>query len=268
MTSYPPDPPSPVNEELENELDNFITLQQQLQNPNTLTIHHLSQTITSSQSSNPASTNEETRDHLVFKRKHHNNPMLPKPRLPRMFYLHPLHTNTKDFLPFFPQYTYYQTTNNDQRTYVDKLALFPTLPWTSCYHFTNPLSLPLYNNQEDSELCHTRLYHVTTALHEKQFTAIGLTQTLNRFVAQKANRFSINHYDHPIARYMEATFLEDDTNASPQLSEKFFIKSQYVFVINCMNTEYDNVIFTALCDTKTYDSYLIKFNHFLYFSIS
>ena len=40
MTSDPPDPSSPVDEKLENELENFITLQQ-LQNPNTLTIHHL-----------------------------------------------------------------------------------------------------------------------------------------------------------------------------------------------------------------------------------
>ena len=57
----------PVDEELENELDNFITLPQQLQNPNTLTIHHLSQTIASSESSKPASTTEETRVHQLFK---------------------------------------------------------------------------------------------------------------------------------------------------------------------------------------------------------
>ena len=178
MTSDPPDLPSPVNEELENELDNFITLQQQLQNPNTLTIHHLSQTITSSKSSNASSTAEETQAHRVFKRNHFNTPMLPNPRPPRMFSVHPLHTKTKEFLkinlPFFPQYTYYQTTGNDQRTYIDEYALFPTLSWTSYYHFTKPLSLPLYNNQEDNELCHTRLQHLTTALHEKQFTTIGL----------------------------------------------------------------------------------------------
>ena len=83
------------------------------------------------------------------------------------------------------------------------------------YHFTNPLSLPLYNNQEDNEFCHTRLHHLTTALHEKQFTTIEQTQTLKRFVAQKANHFSINYYDHANARFMEDTFLEDDTNATP-----------------------------------------------------
>ena len=116
--------------------------------------------------------------------------MLPHPRSPQMFSVHPLHRNTKYFLqmclPFFPQYTYYHTTKNDQRTYVDKHALFHTLSWTSYYHFTKPLSLPSYNNQEGNDLCHTRLHHLTTTVHEKQFTAIRLTQTLNRFVAPKS----------------------------------------------------------------------------------
>ena len=135
---------------------------------------------------------------------------------------------------FFPQLTYYQTnTNNDLRTYICEHALFPTLSWTSYYDLSNPLSLPLYNNQEDNE-CLTRLHHLTTALYEKHFTTIGPTQTSNRFTAQKANRHSINHYDHAIARYMEDTFLK-----------------------------LDHVITTALHDTKTYDPYFKKFNHFL-----
>ena len=98
MTSDQTDPPSSVNEKLENECDNFITLQQQLQNPNTLTIHHLSQSTTSSESSKPASTIEETRVHRVFKRNHPNTPMLPNPRPHPMFSVHPLQTNTQEFL--------------------------------------------------------------------------------------------------------------------------------------------------------------------------
>ena len=180
-----------------------------------------------------------------------------------MFSVHPLPTNTQEFLqmflPYFPQYTYYQRTNTHQRTYVDEYNLFPTLSWTSYYHSTNPLSLPLYNNQEDNELCQTGLHHLTTEIHEKQFTAIGLTQALNRFVAPKANRFSINHYDHAIARYMEDTFLKNVTNTSPQKTEKFFIKSQYVIVINCMKKKYDNVISTGLCEINFYFE---KFNFF------
>ena len=58
------------------------------------------------------------------------------------------------------------------------------------------------------------------------------------------------------------TFLEDDTNANPQLTEDFFIKSHYVFVISCMNIKYDRIIPTALRDTKFYDPHFNKFNHF------
>ena len=81
-------------------------------------------------------------------------------------------------------------------------------------------------------MCQTRLYHLTTALHEKQFTTIGLNQTLTRFTEQKANRFSINHYDHAIARPNEDIFSNDDTNANPQITKKLFIKSSYVFNVD------------------------------------
>ena len=70
------DPPSSVNEKLENYLDNFLTSQQQLQNRNTFTIHHLSQSFLSSEYSNPASTIEESQAHRVFKRKNPNAQML------------------------------------------------------------------------------------------------------------------------------------------------------------------------------------------------
>ena len=124
---------------------------------------------------------------------------------------HLFHTNAKEFLqiclPFFPQYTYYHSNpNTDQLQYVNENALFPTLSWTSSYHFSNPLSLPLYINPDDNVLCQTGLYRLTTALHEKQFTIIGLNQTLNRFTAQNANRFSFNHYNHAIARPKEDTY--------------------------------------------------------------
>ena len=74
-----PDPSSPVKEELENQLNNFITLQLQLQNLNRLTHHHLSQSISSSESSNPASTIEETRAHRVFKQKEPNTQIFHHP---------------------------------------------------------------------------------------------------------------------------------------------------------------------------------------------
>ena len=125
------------------------------------------------------------------------------------------------------------------------------------------LILPLYNNPDDNKLSQTRLYHLTTALHEKQFTTIGLNQTLNRFTAQKVNRYSINHYDYAIARPNEDIFSNDDTNANPQLTEKFFIQSFYVFTTNRINKTYDHIISAALRDTKAYDSVnLITFHYF------
>ena len=148
MTSDPPGHSSPVDAELGNDLDNFITLQQQLQPPSTLTIHHLLQTVSSSESSNPPFTTGETRAHRVSKRNLPNSPFPSNPRPAQTFWNHPLHTNTKEFLqvclPFFLQYTYYRSNpNDDQPNYVDENVLFLTLSWTSQYHFSNPLSLPL-----------------------------------------------------------------------------------------------------------------------------
>ena len=132
LTGDPSDHSSPVDTELENEPNNFKTLQQQLQHANTLTFHNLSQTMTSSESSNPASTTEETRALRVFKRKLPNTPCPSNPRTAQTFSTHPLHTNTKKFLQvcllFFPQYTYYHSNpKDDQPNYVNKNAILPTL---------------------------------------------------------------------------------------------------------------------------------------------
>ena len=53
LTSEPSGNNSSVNTQISHELDNFITLQQQLQHPQTLTIHHFSQSIISSNPSIP-----------------------------------------------------------------------------------------------------------------------------------------------------------------------------------------------------------------------
>ena len=72
LTSYQPPPPIPVTEALEKELGNFITLQQQLQNTNTLTLHQLSHSVSSSESLNQTITTVGNRAHRVFQRKHHS----------------------------------------------------------------------------------------------------------------------------------------------------------------------------------------------------
>ena len=77
-------------------------------------------------------------------------------------------------------------------------------------------------------------------------TTTGRNQTLNRFIATRANIFYINHDVHAITRYMEDTAIEDEPNTSTQLTEFFFIKSEYVFNIDCTNKKFDNIIAIAL----------------------
>ena len=130
-------------------------------------------------------------------------------------------------LPFFPQYTYFHSDpNNETPNCVNENVLYPTLSWTSFYHFTNPLSLPLYNTPNDNEQCSTQLNLLTTALTPKKFSYIGYKQSLIKFSAPKTNEYSI---DHNIKRPNENIFLNDYQFASPQPTEKFFIKTPYVF---------------------------------------
>ena len=77
------------------------------------------------------------------------------------------------------------------------------------------------NNPEDNELCNSIIHQLTTALNANHFTTIELGQTLNRFIAPRANRFSINNYDHAVTRYMEDTPKEDDPNINPDYREDF-----------------------------------------------
>ena len=92
-----PDPSRPVTEELEHELDKFITLQQQLQNNNTHTILNLAHSVSSCESSNPASTVEETRARRVFKRKHPNARTFHRPEHPDCFPFTPSTLTRKNF---------------------------------------------------------------------------------------------------------------------------------------------------------------------------
>ena len=172
LTSEPSDNNSSVNTEISHELDNFITLQQQLQHSQTITIHQLSQSKKSSNpstrtpssnyipspnpnpSSNPSSsiTNRAYRN---FERKFPKTPFASHPGTAKIFVNHPLHTNTKEYLQicllFFPQYTYFHSDPNDGHpNYVNEHVLDTTLSWTSFYHFTNPLSLSLYNTPYDA----------------------------------------------------------------------------------------------------------------------
>ena len=106
---------SPDIIQISEELDNFVTLQQQLLSPHTLTFHQLSLTITSSNPPTPTpisdytpslvqpSTSTETststnRAYRTFKRNFPNHPFPSKPGTTREYVNHPDHTNTTNYL--------------------------------------------------------------------------------------------------------------------------------------------------------------------------
>ena len=205
---------SPDIPQISQELDNFITLQQQLLHPNTLTINQISSTIESSNPPTPTpssaytaslaqsststeSSNSTYRAYRTFKRKFPNHPFPTKPGTACEYINHPHHTTTKNFLaitlPSFPQYTLNTPNNtNDTRSFVDEHVLMPTLHWTTYYHFTNPLCLPLSNTHNDIERNKDMLlYRLTTPLTHRQFTYIGYKKSLKTFTAPRAIEFSL-----------------------------------------------------------------------------
>ena len=275
---------SPDTVQNSSKLDNFITLQQQMTYPHTLTIHHLSCITTSSGPPTPtplsdytpslahSSTSIETstntnRAYRTFKRKFPNHPFTTKPATAKEFINHPQHTNTKTFLqtnlPSFLQYTLNtSTTNKDTRNFVDEHALMPTLHWSSYYHYTNPLFLPICNTQIDNEKCKNMLYRVTTALTPRQFTYAGFKQLFKTFTAPRANNFTIEYYDHNIIRPNQDQFLDDDRFSNPQLTEKFFIKTSYLFTLNIFDKKHDHIVSEALIDMQAYQSFYDQFQLF------
>ena len=121
LTSEPSHNNHQDHTQISQELDKFIKLQQQLQHPQTLSIHQLSRSITSSNSSIPTPSSNYTQSQNLtssstpsssakcayrnFKRKLPNIPFPNNPGTSTTFVNHPLHINTKEFLetclPFF-----------------------------------------------------------------------------------------------------------------------------------------------------------------------
>ena len=64
---------------------------------------------------------------------------------------------------------------------------------------------------------------MTTPLHENQFTAIGLSETLNRLVRHKDYRLFINHYGHTVTRYGSVPY-DNDPNINPQFEIRLDFK--------------------------------------------
>ena len=281
-SSYHSDQSSPDTPRISPELDNFITLQQQPYHLNTPTINQISSTTNSSNpptpSSNyteslaPSSTSTESslntnRAYRTFKRKFPNHPFPAKPGTAREYINHPKHTNTKEFLaitlPSFPQYTLNTPHDaNETRNFVDEYVLMPTLSWTSYYHFTNPLCLPLSNTSIDIDRNKDMLYRLTTPLTARQFTYVGYKKSLKIHTAPRANEYTLEYYDHNIIRANQDQFLDDDRFANPQITEKFFIKTPYVFTLNIFDRKFDHIISEALTNTQAHESFKERFQIF------
>ena len=281
-SSYHSDQSSPDTPRISPELDNFITLQQQPYHLNTPTINQISSTTNSSNpptpSSNyteslaPSSTSTESslntnRAYRTFKRKFPNYPFPAKPGTAREYINHPQHTNTREFLaitlPSFPQYTLNTPHDaNETRNFVDEYVLMPTLSWTSYYHFTNPLCLPLTNTSIDIDRNKDMLYRLTTPLTARQFTYVGYKKSLKIHTAPRANEYTLEYYDHNIIRANQDQFLDDDRFANPQITEKFFIKTPYVFTLNIFDRKFDHIISEALTSTQAYESFKERFQIF------
>ena len=277
QSSHSPDTPR-----ISPELDNFITLQQQPYHLNTPTINQISSTTNSSNPPTPSSNYTESltpsststisslntnRAYRTFKRKLPNHPFPAKPGTAREYINHPQHTNTKEFLaitlPSFPQYTLNTPHDaNETRNFVDEYVLMPTLSWTSYYHFTNPLCLPLSSTSIDIDRNKDMLYQLTTPLTARQFTYVGYKKSLKIHTAPRANEYTLEYYDHNIIRANQDQFLDDDRFANPQITEKFFIKTPYIFTLNIFDRKFDHIISEALTDTQAYESFKERFQIF------
>ena len=106
------------------------------------------------------------------------------------------------------------------------------------------------------------LYRLTTTLTPRQFTYVGYKKLLKTFTAPRANEFTIEYYDHYIIRPNQDQFLDEDRFANPQLTEKRFIKTSYVFTLNIFDRKYDHIISESLADIQAYASLHDKFQLF------
>ena len=139
--------------------------------------------------------------------------------------------------------------------------LIPTLHSTAYYNFTNPLTLPLLNTTKDIERNKSELFRLTTSLTPRHFTYVGYEKLLKTFTALRANKYSIEYYDHNIIRSNQDQFLDDDQFANPQLTEKIFIKTPYLFILSILDQKHDHIISETLPDIQAYESFHQKISN-------
>ena len=94
------------------------------------------------------------------------------------------------------------------------------------------------------------------------FTHVGYKKILKTFTAPRANDLLIEYYDHNFIRSNQDQFHDDDQFANPQLTEKVFIKTPYLFTLNILDKKHDHIISEALSDIQAYESFHKKFQTF------
>ena len=57
-------------------------------------------------------------------------------------------------------------------------------------------------------------------------------------------------------------FLGDDKFTNPQLTEKFFIQTPYIFTLSSLDKKHDHIISEALIDIQACESFYDKFESF------
>ena len=82
------------------------------------------------------------------------------------------------------------------------------------------------------------------------------------FTAPRDNEYSIDYYNHNIIRPNQDQFLDDYQFANPQLTEKFFFKTPYLFTLSILDKKHDQIISEALSDIQAYESFYDKFETF------
>ena len=92
------------------------------------------------------------------------------------------------------------------------------------------------------EKCKNDLFRLTTALTPRQVKHVGYRKLLKMFTEPTANGYSIEQYNHDIIRPNQDHFLNDDKFANPQLTEKFFIQTFYVFTLSSIDKKHDHII--------------------------
>ena len=111
----------------------------------------------------------------------------------------------------------------------------------------------------DIERNQNELFRLTTALTPRQFKYVGYKKLSKTFTASRANDYSIEYYDHKIIRSNQDQFLDDDKFTNPQITEKFFNRSSYIFTLNILDKKHDHIISEALSDIQAYESFQENF---------